>query len=131
MKFPIQVKLFGFSLLVLILISAFTAFSAGIDVSTSALGARSASVTANSLKPGACAGFNLSNIVRGAGAVTGTPGNDLILGSSGPDSIDGLGGDDCILGGGGDDIIDGNDGTDVCLGGYGTDSFLNCEFETQ
>ena len=100
-------------------------------VPSSGLGMQSKQVTANTIKPDACAGFNLSNIVSGSGTITGTPGNDLILGSSSMDTIDGLGGDDCILAGGGDDTIDGNSGTDICLGGPGADTFLSCESEIQ
>jgi Ca2+-binding RTX toxin-like protein len=131
LKLPPPLRLFGFSLVSLILISALTAFSAGVAVSNSSVGAQSSSVTANSVKPGICTGINLTSIVSGTGTVTGTPGNDLILGSSGADTIDGLGGDDCILGGGGDDVIDGDTGTDICLGGPGADSFITCESETQ
>lgn len=115
----------------LVLISVFTAFSAGIVMPSSNVGIQSTLVSANSVKPAVCIGFNLSNIVSGAGTVAGTPGNDLILGSSGTDSIDGLGGDDCILGRGGDDIIDGNSGTDICISGPGSDTFVDCESEIQ
>ncbi len=127
----VRIKLVGFSLVMLVVISMFTAFSAGIGVPSSNVGTRSTSVTANSIKPDACIGLNLSNIVSGAGIITGTPGNDLILGSPDADTIDGLGGDDCILGGGGDDVIDWNSGTDTCLGGPGLDTFINCESEIQ
>jgi len=131
LKIPISLRLVWFGLISLILISAITAFSAGVSVSNTTLGTDSSSVSANRVKPEACAGLNLTNIVTGAGTVTGTTGNDLILGSSGADTIDGLGGDDCILGGDGDDIINGNSDTDICLGGPGVDSFTNCEGETQ
>lgn len=131
MKLPTHLQIAGFSLVTLILISLFTAFSAGVSVSNTTVGTRSASVTANRVKPAVCAGLNLTNIVTGGGTVTGTSGNDLILGSSGTDTIDGLGGDDCILGGDGDDVIDGNSGIDICLGGSGSDTFISCEGETQ
>lgn len=131
MKLPAPIKLAGFGLFMLVLISVFTAFSAGIVMPSSNVGTQSTLVSANSVKPDACIGFNLSNIVSGTGAVVGTPGNDLILGSSGTDTIDGLGGDDCILGGGGDDAIDGNNGTDICISGPGLDTFVNCEGEIQ
>lgn len=131
MKLPSPLQLAAFSLVIMILISVFTAFSAGISVTQTTVGTRSTSVTANRVKPAACAGLNLTNIITGAGTVTGTSGNDLILGSSGADTIDGLSGDDCILGGGGDDVIDGNIGTDICLSGLGADTFISCEGETQ
>lgn len=131
MKLSTSLQLVAFSLATLILISVFTAFSAGIWVSNTTVGTGSASVTPNRVKPPACDGLNLTNIVTGAGTVTGTSGNDLILGSSGDDTIDGLGGDDCILGGEGDDVINGNSNTDICLGGQGADTFIACESITQ
>lgn len=131
MKLPHSLQLAGFGLVTLILISAISAFSAGVSVGNTSIGTDSDSVTANRIKPGACAGLNLTNIVTGAGTITGTPGNDLILGSSGVDTIDGLSGDDCILGGGGDDVIDGNSDTDICLGGPGADTFASCGSEIE
>lgn len=120
-----RIVLFG--LLALILVSVATAFAAGITSPAVNVGVESVPVNANSVKPAACAGLSLTNIVTGAGTITGTSGNDLILGSAGADVIDGLGGNDCILGGGGDDTIDGNADTDVCIGGAGTDTLSNCE----
>lgn len=111
---------------VLIFASLISAFAANMTVAQSGIGYMTHGITANELKPSACT-QNLTNIVRGAGSLTGTSGNDLIIGSTGADTIDGLGGDDCILGGGGDDSLDGNDGSDVCLGGYGANNYFNCE----
>ena len=88
-------------------------------------------MTAEELRPAECAGLMLTNVVTGAGAITGTAGNDLILGSGGADTIDGGGGNDCILGGGGDDQLDGGEGTDVCLGGAGSNTFSNCEMAVE
>ena len=119
------------AMLVLILVSVFSAFAAGISVPASNIDRQYRSVSANDVKPSACAGLSLSGIVTGAGTVTGTAGNDLIVGSSGSDLIDGLGGNDCILGGGGDDTLAGGDGNDVCLGGPGNDLFTDCESEAQ
>jgi Ca2+-binding RTX toxin-like protein len=124
-------QLLGFCLILFVMIGALTAFTAGISISNTSLGVQASSVSANQVKPDACASLNLTNIVSGAGTVTGTAGNDLILGSSGADTIDSLGGDDCLLGGGGDDTIDGNTGADICLGGPGTDAFTACESEIQ
>lgn len=121
--------LFILGSLTLILVSALSAFAAGIVVPAANVGQKSVSVTANDIKPPACAGLYLTNIVSGAGTLTGTASNDLIIGSAGPDTIDGRGGDDCILGGGGDDHITGGEGNDVCLGGPGIDVFVDCEFE--
>ena len=131
MRIPIPLRLVLFGLLTLIIVSAASAFAAGISVPASNVGLGSVPITADSLKPAACAGLYLTNVVSGSGALTGTPGNDLMIGSAGADTIDGLGGNDCILGGSGDDLITGGDGTDICLGGPGTDIFTTCESENQ
>jgi Ca2+-binding RTX toxin-like protein len=62
--------------------------------------------------------------------ISGSPGNDKLLGTPGPDVIDGgsgddeihgLGGDDVICGGNGMDELWGDDGDDVLAGGNGFD----------
>jgi len=131
MRISASLQLFVFGLLALILVSITSAFAAGISVPASNIGQRSMPVTAEDIKPAACAGLYLTNIVSGSGALTGTAGNDLIIGSAGTDTIDGLGGDDCILAGSGDDLITGSDGTDICIGGPGMDTFATCESENQ
>lgn len=118
-------------LVALILFSSVTALAATNTIPATRLDTATSSVDVNDLKPSACAGLFLSNLVTGSGTVTGTEGNDLILGGSGVDAIDGLGGDDCILGGGGDDQLAGAGGNDICLGGPDTDTFITCEGETQ
>ena len=128
-RFVFQIALFG--LLLLIFVSAVTAFAANLTIPDSNVGLESIAVRANELKPEACSDLNLTNIVSGSGVITGTEGNDLIIGSSGNDTINGQGGDDCILGGAGDDTIDGGDGSDVCIGGAGADTFSTCETEIQ
>lgn len=120
-----------FGLLALIVVSVATAFAAGVTVSSSNVDEKSFPVTADDLKPSACAGFSLAQVISGSGTLTGSSGNDLIIGSSGADIIADLGGDNCILGGGGDDSLTGNDGNDVCIGGPGNDIFANCEVEVQ
>jgi Ca2+-binding RTX toxin-like protein len=120
-----------FGLIALIVASVATAFAAGLSTPPSNVDKKSVSVDVNDLKPSACDGLSLTQIISGSGTLTGTSGNDLIIGSSGNDTIDGLGGNDCILGGGGDDSLTGNDGNDVCLGGPGNDNFINCEVEVQ
>jgi Ca2+-binding RTX toxin-like protein len=88
--------------------------------------------TANQLKPAACAALNLATIVVGGGAVNGTGGADLMIGSPGNDTMAGRGGADCILGGAGNDSLRGDGGTDVCIGGPGTDTFhATCETRIQ
>jgi Ca2+-binding RTX toxin-like protein len=129
MSTPLRLAMLG--LLTLIVVSAASAFAAGLSVPASNVGLQSVPVTADDLKPPACAALYLTNIVSGSGVLTGTPGNDLILGSAGADIIDGLGGDDCIRAGNGDDFITGGDGTDICIGGPGTDTFTTCESEYQ
>ncbi len=57
-----------------------------------------------------------------AETLTGTPGNDLIMGLEGADKINGNGGNDCILGGTGADSINGNNGNDVVFGEDDADS---------
>jgi hypothetical protein len=131
MRMFISLRLMMLGLLALIVVSTASAFAAGISVPTSNVGLRSVPVTVEDIKPAACAGLYLTNIVSGSGALTGSPGNDLIIASAGPDTIDGLGGNDCILGGSGDDLITGGDGTDICIGGAGMDIFTTCESENQ
>ena len=127
--FPLRISIFG--LIALIIMSAMTAVAATNTVPVTRVTDETMPVGINDLKPSACAGLFLSNLVTGSGTLTGTTGNDLILGSSNIDTIDGLGGTDCILGGGGDDILTGGDGTDVCIGGPGTDTFTTCETQTE
>lgn len=120
-----------FGLLALIVASVATAFAAGIIVASSNVDEKSVPVTAEDLKPSACGGLSLTQVISGSGILTGSSGNDLIIGSSGADTIDGLGGNDCILGGGGNDSLIGNEGNDVCLSGPGNDIFTDCEVEAQ
>ncbi|MCW5607441.1 MAG: hypothetical protein KIT26_05180, partial [Nitrosomonas sp.] len=49
--------------------------------------------------------------------LTGTEGNDNIIGFATDDTINGLGGNDTLRGDGGNDIINGGDGTDTIYGG--------------
>jgi Ca2+-binding RTX toxin-like protein len=105
------------------------AFTAGNTVSGGTVSRSVFPVTAEALKPAACAGITLTTIVS---ATTGTAGSDLIIGTSGTDVITGGNGDDCIVGGGGADSIDGGNGTDVCIGGPGIDVFVvTCETQIQ
>jgi Ca2+-binding RTX toxin-like protein len=124
-------RFLSFGAWTLVLLGVVTAVAATNTVPSTRLDLKSASIGINHLKPAVCAGIIVTNLITGAGTITGTAGNDLILGSSGADSIDGAGGDDCILGGGGDDQITGGDGNDVCLGGPGMDEFTACEGEYQ
>ena len=105
------------------------AFTANNTVPGGTVSSSTFAITADALKPAACAGISLTTIVSGT---TGTAGNDLVLGTSGIDVMSGGNGDDCIVGGGGADTIDGGAGNDVCIGGPGTDIFLlTCETQIQ
>jgi Ca2+-binding RTX toxin-like protein len=105
------------------------AFTAGNAVPGGTVSSSTFAITADALKPAACAGVSLTTIVSG---ISGTAGNDLLLGTSGTDVISGGDGDDCIVGGGGADTIDGGAGNDVCVGGPGIDVFLvTCETQIQ
>jgi len=53
--------------------------------------------------------------------VSGTEGNDELIGGSGDEHIQGLGGDDTIYGQGGSDLLDGGTGNDTLLGGDAQD----------
>ena len=104
-----------------------TALTAANTVPATNLGRTTQPITANDLKPAACAGLNLAAVVVGSGTFSGGNSSELIIGSAGVDRIRGRQGDDCILAGAGDDSLDGDQGTDVCIGGPGTDTFLQCE----
>jgi Ca2+-binding RTX toxin-like protein len=128
-SFPLRFLAFG--LVALVVSGLVTAFAAVNIVPATNASHQTVPVGIDDLKPSACAGWLLTNFVTGSGSLTGTEGNDLILGGPNADAIDGLGGDDCILGGGGDDSITGGDGTDVCIGGPDADTFTTCEGEIQ
>ncbi len=59
---------------------------------------------------------------RGANAIIGTAGDDVICGLGGSDAINGKGGDDIVLGDGGDDTLVDTSGKDTLNGGPGTDT---------
>jgi Ca2+-binding RTX toxin-like protein len=129
MRFALRVFVFGAAFL--IVVTVLTAVAATNTVPATRADIQTVTFQINHLRPSACAGLSLSNLVTGSGTLTGTEGNDLILASSTADTIDGLGGSDCIVGGGGDDVIDGGADADICIGGDGSDTFSNCEGESQ
>ena len=53
--------------------------------------------------------------------LSGTPGNDLIIGLAGNDRLEGVDGNDTLIGGSGNDTIVGGKGRDKLLGGDGND----------
>jgi len=85
-----------------------TVTTASNVVSPSHIGRITDVITPDKLKPAACAGLTLTHLSTGAGAVPGTPANDLILGSAGNDTLGSNAagqGTDCCVGGGGVDIF--------------------------
>jgi serralysin len=56
---------------------------------------------------------NIDNVV------TGTAGNDLLVGGSGNNAILGLTGDDTLIGGDGNNVLDGSGGNDLLIAGNG------------
>lgn len=125
------VRVFLFSLALVTFVTAMTAVAAMNTVPPTRLDSHVITFQINHLRPAACAGLSLSNLVTGSATLTGTEGNDLILASNEADTIDGLGGSDCIVGGGGDDVINGGTDADLCIGGAGSDTFIDCEGENQ
>jgi len=109
--------------------TATTGFSASNTVPGTRVTRFVTTITADKLKPSNCSGITLTTVVAG---VTGTSGNDLLLGSAAANTISGGAGNDCILGGGGNDTIACGAGTDVAIGGPGTDTFnADCETKIQ
>ncbi len=78
-------------------------------------------VTANDLKPAACAALNLSVVVVGAGDSAATA-NQLLLAGPAITTVTGGHGSDCIVASPIVGTIDGGPaaGTDVCIGGAST-----------
>lgn len=126
-----RLRYFVLLLTALIILSSMTAIAATNTIPSTQVEDTSITFQIAHLQPSACAGLSLANLITGSGTLTGTMGNDLILGSTNADLIDGAGGNDCILGGGGADTITGGDGSDICLGGADTDAFITCESEVQ
>lgn len=118
----ISLRLAALGLLLLALEGVIAAVAASNTVPASGLADEAVAITANALKPAACAGLNLTAIVAGDGPLLGEPGGTLMLGGAGDDTLTGQDSDDCILGGGGDDTLVGGGGNDVCIGGPGTDT---------
>ena len=63
----------------------------------------------------------IENGSNGRNTLTGTPGNDRLLGGNGRDTLTGLAGDDYLNGGNGKDVLDGSTGNDTLLGMNGND----------
>jgi Ca2+-binding RTX toxin-like protein len=128
----ISVRLFVGGVVVLVVATLASAITAANTVPASRVGNPTQAISLDDLKPSQCSAVTGMGLITGSGVITGTVGNDLILGSPGIDAIDGKNGNDCLVGGGSGDSLDGGAGTgDVCLGGPGTDSFARCETQVQ
>jgi Ca2+-binding RTX toxin-like protein len=117
----------GFVLVAVVVAALVAALTAANNVPATNVGRIQQAITADDLKPAACAGIALTTVVAGT---NGTNGNDLLLGSGAAATLKGNNGNDCIVGGAGNDSLNGGPGTDVCIGGPGTDTF-NASCETQ
>lgn len=106
-----------------VLVGAPTANTASSTVPAGRASNTADAVTADALKPAACAGISLTALVYGSGTISGAAGavNELITASAGNDTITAGDGDDCVLAGGGVDLVSGEAGNDVLLGGPGDD----------
>lgn len=129
-----DLRLFRVPLLVLVaaifLLSCVALANAILGVNSPRLGQNTSAINPTALEPAECraAGLAPTTIVAG---ITGTAGNDLILGTNAAETIRGNAGNDCLVGGGGNDNLRGGAGTDVCIGGPGTDTFNTCEYQYQ
>jgi Ca2+-binding RTX toxin-like protein len=104
------------------------AFTAANAVPSSRVDASTQSITANTLKPPACAALTLTAVA----SVNGANPAELVLGTGAANTMRGNQNNDCMLGGGGNDNLRGDNGTDVCIGGPGTDTFhATCETQIQ
>lgn len=121
-------RIFCFFLCTLMISSVISAYAANIAVPSTRLTNQASAITANTLKPAACAAMTLTRVVVCSGGnCDGSSANELMIGTPGIERIRGRGGTDCILGGGGDDQLVGNGKSDVCIGGPGFDTFATCE----
>src|SRR5712692_4942632 len=77
-------------------------------VGKSGLSLTNQAITPNQLKPPACAGVNVTQIVTGSGTFHVTTSNNLVLGSQVDDHIIVQAGNNCILAGGGNDTCSGS-----------------------
>ncbi|MCU1485967.1 MAG: peptidase signal peptidase [Actinomycetia bacterium] len=115
--------------------SIIMSFTATSTVPTSYIGVTQHPLVLTQLAPGYCAALALTTRVVATGStVSGTSGNDLVLGlgTSGNTSLKGGGGNDCIVAGGTrstNNTIDGGSGTDLCIAPAVTNTtFKNCEY---
>ena len=116
-KRPRQRRRFRLGLLPVVLVVAAgfgfvttQAFTASNTVPVTSISQTTQSITPLQLEPAECisSGITVTSIVSGAGSVTSTAANQLVLGSSGNDTLsDTAGGNDCLVGGAGTDTFNG------------------------
>jgi Ca2+-binding RTX toxin-like protein len=147
-KIPKPVLIVVLILVALVATVVFSASAAAIVLPAARVDQDTLAISPDDLKPPECDGITLTNIVDVGAGETGTPANDLILGTDKNDAeIRGGAGDDCILGGkgnerqkigtdwapglygedGNDVLIGGPGNRDYCDGGNGTDTYYSCE----
>lgn len=106
------------AVMMLLLMSVFSAMSAANSVPPSGLALRIIAPTPDQFRPPQCTGSYINLRI----ATNGNNQTDLILGTAGNDTLDGNQGNDCMIGGAGDDTLNGNPGNDILVGGAGTDT---------
>ncbi len=114
-----------------------TGFTASNTVPVTYAGKSAQALTTMQLAPAHCAALLLDGTIvmsAGASSVTGTTGNDLIVGvnRTGTVNYSGGAGSDCIVAGGGagtKNVIDGGTGSnDICIGPPAAkNTFKNCD----
>src|SRR3970040_1423280 len=114
-------RLAGVGPLAIGLAGTMAAYAAATTVPSTRMDEDNLSISANDLKPAACSGINLTNIVTGGGLIFGSGGADLVLGGAGGDLVFALSGDDCILTGSGNDTIFAGAGKDRVIDRSGED----------
>jgi hypothetical protein len=100
------------------------AFTASNAVPATNIGQFTQAITPVQLEPAECisSGITVTSIVAGAGTITSTAANQLVLGSSGADTLnDTAFGANCMVGGAGADAFNGlNKGGDLCIASTAT-----------
>lgn len=105
-----------------------SADTASNTVPPSRLGESTHAIGPNDLKPAACAGITVTNMMVGTGSaiLNGTNASNLLIGVPGTLTINARQGNDCVAGNSAVLVINGGAGTDVCIGGAST-TFAQCE----
>lgn len=106
------------AVLLLLMMSVFSALSAANTVPPSGLSLNIIAPTPDQFRPPQCTG-SYANLRLG---VDGNNQADLILGTAGNDALNGNQGNDCMIGGAGDDTLNGGPGADILVGGAGVDT---------